>query len=494
MADNKKITEFPRSTPSGGFELVAATGSYNYKVSYTDFAEHSALGTKSGTFSELLTISGVAASTGASSAPTPADSEYVWQWSGVPASIGSPGSSGDIAFDEDYFYICTSVARVPTFALTDISSSADTSLFLTASGDAYGCGKNSNGELGLGNITQKLYPTYITGDTLGSEVTGVSSSKDNSLFLAAVGDAYGCGKNYFGELGLGNTTQTEVPTFITGQLDGGTPVTDIFASISNSFFLTAAGDVYGCGHNDLGQLGLGNITQTEVPTYITGLSEGSAVTGVSSADNSLFLTAAGDVYGCGINLYGELGLGNTTQKFSPTYITGSAQGSAVTSVWCAERDSFFLTAAGDVYGCGQNRYGVLGLDNSVQKFSPTYVTGLAQGSAVTGIWSYDKNSFFLTTAGAVYGVGRNEFGELGLNDTVQRWPITLLTGSVAAISAGLENTLFLTTAGDTYGCGRNLNGELGLGSQTMTLAPTLISGAGYPSAGGPWRRASLSSF
>ena len=110
MADNKKITEFPRATPSGGFELVAATGTHNYKVSYDDFAEYSSINTKSGTFLDTLTVGGVAARTGDSGGGD-VTAEGFWRWSGAPASSSSPGSTGDIAFDEDYFYIC--VSEVP---------------------------------------------------------------------------------------------------------------------------------------------------------------------------------------------------------------------------------------------------------------------------------------------------------------------------------------------------------------------------------------------
>jgi hypothetical protein len=70
MPTNKTITELTHSTPSGGFNLITATGTSNYRVTYADIAEYSSIGTKTGAFTETLTISGVAVSTGAGGAGT----------------------------------------------------------------------------------------------------------------------------------------------------------------------------------------------------------------------------------------------------------------------------------------------------------------------------------------------------------------------------------------------------------------------------------------
>ncbi len=65
MAENKKITELNPSIPLDGFAFVAATGVDNFRVSYSDIAQYSSIGVKSGSFTEFLTISGVPVSTGA---------------------------------------------------------------------------------------------------------------------------------------------------------------------------------------------------------------------------------------------------------------------------------------------------------------------------------------------------------------------------------------------------------------------------------------------
>lgn len=69
MAENKKITDLNPSLPKDGYAFVAATGFENFRISYSDIAEQSSIGTKSGAFLESLTISGETVLTGSALDP-----------------------------------------------------------------------------------------------------------------------------------------------------------------------------------------------------------------------------------------------------------------------------------------------------------------------------------------------------------------------------------------------------------------------------------------
>jgi len=64
MSENKKITDLNPSIPKNGYAFVAATGAENFRVSYSDLSEYSSIGTKSGSFTQSLTISGETVLTG----------------------------------------------------------------------------------------------------------------------------------------------------------------------------------------------------------------------------------------------------------------------------------------------------------------------------------------------------------------------------------------------------------------------------------------------
>lgn len=107
MADSKKITDLAASLPSGSFDFAVASGVENYKIFYSDLAEYSSIGTKSGNFTEALMISGIPVATGESS---PGIASGL-RWSGEPSTSSSPGESGNIAYDTGYFYISTGASK-----------------------------------------------------------------------------------------------------------------------------------------------------------------------------------------------------------------------------------------------------------------------------------------------------------------------------------------------------------------------------------------------
>src|SRR5690606_26736094 len=76
------------------------------------------------------------------------------------------------------------------------------------------------------------------------------------------------------------------------------------------------------GRNDYGQLGIGNTTDTATPTQV-----GVATDWVSISAGSQFscgLRATGRIYCWGVNGHGTLGDGTTVSKTSPVEVSGSA--------------------------------------------------------------------------------------------------------------------------------------------------------------------------
>jgi alpha-tubulin suppressor-like RCC1 family protein len=104
-----------------------------------------------------------------------------------------------------------------------------------------------------------------------------------------------------------------------------TKVKAIAAGSDYSLALTEAGEVYAWGWSYYGQcrnIGLGNREQDLLltPTRVAGLAKVKAI--AAGSDHSLVLTEAGEVYACGDNQYGQLGLGDRESRLTPVRVPG----------------------------------------------------------------------------------------------------------------------------------------------------------------------------
>lgn len=105
----------------------------------------------------------------------------------------------------------------------------------------------------------------------------------------------------------------------------------------------------------------------------------------------------------------------------------------------------FSFTGGQVFSWGQNQCGQLGLGMCGQSISTPHMIQSLQGIPFAQISVGGAHSFALTISGAVFGWGRNKFGQLGLNDTNGRsWPKgDPVFGAHASSHVQLVITLFL---------------------------------------------------
>ena len=189
------------------------------------------------------------------------------------------------------------------------------------------------------------------------------------------------------------------------------------------------------------------------------------------------LTTGGRVLCWGGNEDGELGDGTTVDWLTPGQVSGLASGVAALTV--GTRHSCVLTTGGGVLCWGDNEVGQLGDGTTTNRLTPTPVSGL--GSGVAAISAGEWHTCALTTAGGVVCWGLNINGELGDGTTTNRLtptPVIGLDSGIAALSGGSLHTCALTTGGGVLCWGDNFDGQLGDGTTTTRSTPGLVNGLG----------------
>lgn len=259
----------------------------------------------------------------------------------------------------------------------------------------------------------------------------------------------------------------------------------------NTFLLNAQGNLFVCGRNEHGTLGVGDnkprasLTKVEISDL-----KGSITQVIAKPTHTFVLTDHGMLYACGLNGRFQLGLGGITSPNLFTAVTIPNCTSAVVQVIAKSTHTFVLTASGELYTSGRNDNGQLGLGDMAFVDRFTKVTGFT--NPISQIITRHANTFVLTNSGELYASGRDEIytsgrghgGQMGLGvRTVDRFTQVIfpeLTGSLAKIIATGDYTFALTDSGELYASGSNDGSQLGLGEVDSVRSFTKVAGFTSP--------------
>jgi alpha-tubulin suppressor-like RCC1 family protein len=283
----------------------------------------------------------------------------------------------------------------------------------------------------------------------------------------------------------------------------------INAGVASGCGLTASGNAYCWGANDLGRLGDGTTQDHVAPVAVSG---GQRFSVLRTASLQICgLATDGAAYCWGSNLFGALGSGKTsaTQMCfsadwaeegvgsqpcspSPTPVSGGlrfvALSSGLTTSTCG------LTPDGSAYCWGYNRDYELGSGTPTPCYSsadsaafipvspnqpcstvPVPVSGALHFAAIS---SGGYHTCGLTTGAEAYCWGYNQYGELGDGGTTNHQvPVRVSSAPrFIAINTGSYHSCGLTIDGLAYCWGLNSLGQLGSGTTMDSSVPVLVSG------------------
>ncbi|CAM0904131.1 unnamed protein product [Alopecurus aequalis] len=196
--------------------------------------------------------------------------------------------------------------------------------------------------------------------------------------------------------------------------------------------------------------------------------------------HSIVVTTKGEVYSFGMNCWGQLGLGDTENKFKPCLIR-SLQGIRITQAAVGTRRTMLVSDTGSVYTFGIDAFGFDYYANHVSSPSPKLVESLKDIFVVqASIGGYF--SVVLSREGRVYTFSWGRAEKLGHNTDLTDVEPRLLSGPledvlVAQIAAGNCYLLMLAyqpTGMSVYSVGCGLGGKLGHGNKDNECVPLLI--------------------
>jgi len=323
-------------------------------------------------------------------------------------------------------------------------------------------GKNSDGQLGLGDVVNRSSPVQVGALGTWAQLGGI---KKGNLTQAVKTDGtlWAWGLNSVGQLGLGDIVNRSSPVQV-GILtnwdnsltnSGGTQTVSMLKSDGTAWI---AGNSSWIFNTTFG-------TNRSSPVQV-GSDKTWAVAVVTRTLGWAGITTGGTLWSSeGDNRYGSSGQNNTANTSSP------AQVGALTD-WAGLYPGYYGTLARKTdgtlwsWGRGDNTASkaFLGQNNGVNRSSPTQIGSLTTWAKV---FAYGMSSAAaIKIDGTLWAWGRNNFGQLGLGDVIDRSSpvqVGILTNwlsTAGKFSAG-QTEFAVNGNGSLWAWGRNYWGTLG---------------------------------
>lgn len=343
---------------------------------------------------------------------------------------------------------------------------------------------NKSHSLSIGNtLIEKIGGNSITTYSMYGEEPPVIETEDgieiinkfvlsdySSWCITDKGNLYTCGQNGIGKLGIPSEEESDILVFTKVATNVKEVYTDCYATAAA--YIDASGNLYLCGSNEYGQQGNGESGRDEnynarIVQQFTKRAE-NVVSACITYNTSWYIDTEGNLYGCGANGDGQQGNGDSGWIETPDYMgektvnTFTKVASNVKKVFTSAygERTFYITNENDLYGTGSGNGYGLGQNTSGSSVF------IKIASDVKEIKSTQNTTWYLTNSGDLYGCGRNKYGQQGSGNTTNVTSFVKRASNVKSFEITSWNTWYVTNNNELWGCGQNNKGQLGTGNTT----------------------------
>ena len=306
----------------------------------------------------------------------------------------------------------------------------------------------------------------------------VSAGHSHSVAVGSDGNVYTWGNNSNGELGIVDITYSTVPRMVS--MPEGVKFIQVSAGYMFSMALDSQGRVWTWGNANYGKLGRSPDAANPAnrPGMVT-MPTGVTFTSISAGQNfAMALDQNGEVWTWGPAWGNQLARPNSSSN--PSDIPGKAQlpaDTVFTAISAGRNYSMALTADGTVWTWADTYGDWIG-------HTGTAPAAVDTNLKFTDISAGGDHSMAVDTGGTLQTWGSNDYGQLGRMPTTRNpanrpGPVPGLT-DISVISAGTRYSTATSSIG-SWAWGRNNQGQLGINTTTDSATPTrMVAPDGAP--------------
>ncbi len=327
-------------------------------------------------------------------------------------------------------------------------------------GYVFSWGKNTYGQLGIGNVSSVASPVRIPSFT-SDPIDRVSCGGEFTLCLTRGGSVWAFGNCEVGQLGLGRRDPSHIfPTLISAL--SRVTVIDLACGMYHSLVVDSGGNVWVFGEGRQGQLGIGSDRIEDLPCRLSLRNICQVSAGYS---HSVALNTGGDVFTWGSGSHGELGHGSEQSVRVPSMVQ-KLDGKCISKIACGAFHTIAVTDLNNVYIWGNANGGQLGiiLHNKEECVTEPVLVESFYGRTIGCVSAGVSHSAAVTNAGALYMWGSGDHGQLGVGKVpILNEPKVVTLGSpVKSVACGDCFSLVLCGDGSVLSFGANNHFQTGL--------------------------------